>query len=144
MVVHRPDRDVALGCLGNALWLVFGGIWLALGHLVTGLLLCVTVVGVPLGIASFKMAGLELAPFGKEIVPAGTVPSSTRSLRATAFAGVASHRPVCGSLRRVDDGTHPSTAPLRRPVAAESQLRLASVGGGRRAVCAVSRPVAVH
>ena len=36
MVVHRPDRDVALGCLGNAIWFVFGGIWLALGHVIAG------------------------------------------------------------------------------------------------------------
>ena len=76
MVVHRPDRDVALGCLGNAIWFVFGGAWLALGHLVAGLLLCLTVIGIPMGIASFKMAGLALAPFGQEIVPIGTVPST--------------------------------------------------------------------
>lgn len=74
MVVHRPDRDAALSCLGNAIWLVFGGVWLALGHLIAGLLLCMTVIGIPLGIASFKMAGLALAPFGKQIVPVGTVP----------------------------------------------------------------------
>lgn len=74
MVVHRPDRDVALGCLGNTIWLLFGGLWLALGHLVAGLLLCLTIVGIPLGVASFKMAGLALAPFGKQVVPVGTVP----------------------------------------------------------------------
>jgi uncharacterized membrane protein YccF (DUF307 family) len=77
MVVHRQDRDVALGCLGNAIWFVFGGVWLALGHLVAGLLLCITVIGIPLGIASFKMAGLALAPFGKQIVPVGTLPPDT-------------------------------------------------------------------
>lgn len=68
MVVHRPNRDVALGCLGNVIWFVFGGIWLALGHLVAGVLRCMTVVGIPLGIACFKMTGLALAPFGKQIV----------------------------------------------------------------------------
>ncbi len=77
MVVHRPDRDVALGCLGNAIWFVFGGVWLALGHLIAGLLLCITVIGIPLGVASFKMAGLALAPFGKQVVPLGTVPAGT-------------------------------------------------------------------
>lgn len=77
MVVPRPGRDVALGCVGNAIWFVFGGVWLALGHLVAGLLLCLTVVGIPLGIASFKMAGLALAPFGRQIVPVGRVPLST-------------------------------------------------------------------
>lgn len=77
MVVHRPDRDVALGCLGNTIWFVLGGFWLALGHLLAGVLLCLTVVGIPLGIGSFKMAGLALAPFGKQVVPVGTVPPST-------------------------------------------------------------------
>lgn len=74
MVVHRPDRDPALGCLGNVLWLVLGGIWIAIAHVLAGLLLCLTVVGIPLGVGSFKMAGLALAPFGKQIVscpPAG-------------------------------------------------------------------------
>lgn len=77
MVVHRPDRDVALGCLGNTIWFVFGGLWLTLAHLLTGVLLCLTVIGIPLGIANFKMAGLALAPFGKQIVPMGSVPPST-------------------------------------------------------------------
>lgn len=77
MVVHRPERDVALGCLGNTIWFLFGGVWLALAHLLAGLLLCLTVLGIPLGLASIKMAGLALAPFGKEIVPVGTMPPST-------------------------------------------------------------------
>ena len=50
-----------------------------LGHLVTGVLLCVTIIGIPFGIASFKLAGLALAPFGKTVVPAGTpLPPGTR------------------------------------------------------------------
>ena len=68
VVVHRPDRDVALSLLGNVIWLVFGGLWLALGHLLTGLVLIITIIGFPLGIANIKMAGLALAPFGKRIV----------------------------------------------------------------------------
>jgi uncharacterized membrane protein YccF (DUF307 family) len=70
-IIARADRDAALSCVGNVIWLVFGGIWLALGHLLTGLLLCVTIIGIPFGIASFKLAGLALAPFGKAIVPTG-------------------------------------------------------------------------
>jgi uncharacterized membrane protein YccF (DUF307 family) len=69
MVINDPNRDAGLGCLGNAIWFVLGGFWLALAHLLTGVLLCLTIVGIPLGIASFKMAGLALAPFGKQIVP---------------------------------------------------------------------------
>lgn len=47
MVVQGPNSDVALGCLGNALWFVFGGAWMALAHLVTGVLLCPTIIGQP-------------------------------------------------------------------------------------------------
>lgn len=71
MVVERPDRDMALGCLRGGIWFVTGGIWLALAHLIAGMLLCATVIGIPLGVASFKLAGLALAPFGKQIVPCG-------------------------------------------------------------------------
>ena len=68
VVVQRKDADAALGCLGNAIWFVFGGLWMAIGHVIAGVILCFTVVGIPFGIASFKMAGLALAPFGKQIV----------------------------------------------------------------------------
>jgi uncharacterized membrane protein YccF (DUF307 family) len=69
MVVSRPDADVALGCLGNAIWLFLGGFWMTIAHLITGMLLCLTIIGIPLGLANFKLAGLALAPFGKQIVP---------------------------------------------------------------------------
>jgi Inner membrane component domain len=45
-----------------------GGWWLALAHLITGVPLCLTIIGIPLGVADFKMAGAALAPFGKQIV----------------------------------------------------------------------------
>lgn len=68
VVVDRPGHSVGLSVLGNVIWLVFGGLWLALAHVLTGLLLMITVIGIPFGIASFKMAGLALAPFGRQIV----------------------------------------------------------------------------
>lgn len=68
VVVQRPGRDVGLSTLGNVLWFFLGGFWLAMAHLVLGLLLCLTIVGIPLGLASIKMAGLAIAPFGKQIV----------------------------------------------------------------------------
>lgn len=74
VVIVRQDRDVALGCLGNAIWFVTAGLWLALGHLIAGVLLCLTIVGIPFGIASFRMAGLALAPFGKQVVLRNQVP----------------------------------------------------------------------
>lgn len=70
-VVKRPNRSRALGAIGNFLWFFLAGIWLALAHLITGLLLCVTVIGIPLGIANLKMIGLALVPFGKDVVRRG-------------------------------------------------------------------------
>ncbi|MEJ7720833.1 MAG: YccF domain-containing protein [Ilumatobacteraceae bacterium] len=72
VVVQRHDRDAGLSCLGNGLWFVLGGIWLALAHLVVGVVLCITIIGIPFGVASFKLARLALAPFGKEVVSAGS------------------------------------------------------------------------
>ncbi|GAA1760351.1 YccF domain-containing protein [Agromyces humatus] len=54
--------------LGNILWIILAGWWLALEHLITGLLLCITIIGIPLGIANFKMVPISLLPLGKEIV----------------------------------------------------------------------------
>ena len=62
------------GCLSalmNILWFFLGGIWIALTHLAFGLLLCITVIGIPLGLQCFKFARLALFPFGKEIVYGG-------------------------------------------------------------------------
>lgn len=66
-VVRRADAGVA-SALGNVLWFVLFGWWLAFGHLASGILLCVTVIGVPLGVASFKMIPIALFPLGREIV----------------------------------------------------------------------------
>jgi len=54
--------------LGNLLWIVFGGLVACLGYLVSGLALCLTIVGIPFGLASFKLAFAVLAPFGKEVI----------------------------------------------------------------------------
>jgi len=59
-----------LGVLGNVLWLVLAGWWLALAHVVTAILLAITIVGIPLAWAHLKLAGLALWPIGKMIVPA--------------------------------------------------------------------------
>ena len=56
--------------IGNLLWLVLAGIWLSIGYLVAGVICCITLIGIPFGVASFKMAGLALVPFGKEFVDA--------------------------------------------------------------------------
>lgn len=59
------------GCLSvlmNILWIFIGGIWISLSHLVFGVILCITIIGIPFGLQHFKLAGLALTPFGKEIV----------------------------------------------------------------------------
>jgi uncharacterized membrane protein YccF (DUF307 family) len=66
-VVRRGDAGIA-SALGNFVWLIFGGIWLALGHIITGTLLCITIIGIPLGIANFKMVPISLTPLGRQIV----------------------------------------------------------------------------
>lgn len=55
--------------LGNVIWIVFAGWWLALGHLVTGIALCATIIGIPLGLANFKLIPISLMPLGVRIVP---------------------------------------------------------------------------
>ncbi len=67
-LVKRPDAG-APSVIGNVIWLVLAGWWLALGHLVTGILLCVTIIGIPLGVGNFKLIPVSLWPFGREIVP---------------------------------------------------------------------------
>ncbi|WP_042351902.1 YccF domain-containing protein [Bacillus massiliigorillae] len=57
-----------MSCLGNILWFIFGGFFNALGWLLIGGLWCITIVGIPVGLQCFKMAKLQLAPFGKDIV----------------------------------------------------------------------------
>ncbi|GAA2551103.1 YccF domain-containing protein [Pseudonocardia hydrocarbonoxydans] len=68
VVVHRGAGVPSL--LGNVLWIVLFGWELFLAHVLAGLLLCVTIVGIPFGVASFKMAGLALVPLGTRVVDA--------------------------------------------------------------------------
>ena len=55
--------------IGNILWIIFLGWELALGHLITGVLLCLTIIGIPLGLANFKIIPISLVPLGVQIVP---------------------------------------------------------------------------
>lgn len=57
-----------MALLGNVLWFILGGFLAVLGYALGGLILCLTIVGIPFGIASFKLAGAVAAPFGKEVV----------------------------------------------------------------------------
>jgi uncharacterized membrane protein YccF (DUF307 family) len=66
-IVDRPDAGAA-SLIGNVLWIVFAGWWLALAHLTTGIFLCLTIIGIPLGLANFKLIPVSLLPLGRQIV----------------------------------------------------------------------------
>ena len=66
-VVDKPTSGV-WATLGNVVWVILAGWWLALGHIVSGLALCVTIIGIPLGIANFKLVSVSLMPLGKQVV----------------------------------------------------------------------------
>jgi uncharacterized membrane protein YccF (DUF307 family) len=66
-VVEKPGAGTG-SLLGNVIWIIVAGIWLAIGHVVTGIALCVTIIGIPLGLANFKLVKVSLVPLGKEIV----------------------------------------------------------------------------
>jgi uncharacterized membrane protein YccF (DUF307 family) len=65
----EPRADAGAGSvIGNVIWIVLFGWWLALGHLFTGIALCVTIIGIPLGLANFKIIPISLLPLGVRIV----------------------------------------------------------------------------
>lgn len=66
-VVKRPEAGGG-STLGNVVWFLIAGWWLTLGHLVSGVLLCLTIIGIPLGLANFKLIRVSVTPFGRDIV----------------------------------------------------------------------------
>ncbi|MFS8100018.1 YccF domain-containing protein [Lentzea alba] len=66
-VVDKPGAGTG-SLLGNVIWIIVAGIWLAIGHVITGIALCVTIIGIPLGVANFKLVKVSLVPLGKEII----------------------------------------------------------------------------
>ena len=66
-VVDEGNSGGCLSLIMNIIWIFVGGFWICLTHLGFGLLLCITIIGIPFGMQHFKMAALALAPFGKSI-----------------------------------------------------------------------------
>lgn len=66
-VVRRPDAGAA-SMVGNVLWFLLVGLWMAVAHVILGVILCLTIIGIPLGLGNFKLAAVAIAPLGKEIV----------------------------------------------------------------------------
>jgi uncharacterized membrane protein YccF (DUF307 family) len=67
-IVWRREAGVA-SIIGNIIWVILIGWWLAIGHLTSGIALCLTIIGIPLGLADFKMIPISLVPLGVRIVP---------------------------------------------------------------------------
>lgn len=64
-------KETANGCLStimNILWILVGGIWISLSHVIFGLVLGITIIGIPFAMQHFKLAGLALTPFGREVI----------------------------------------------------------------------------
>jgi uncharacterized membrane protein YccF (DUF307 family) len=68
-VVDKPGAGAG-AMIGNVIWVVLCGIWLAIGHVITAIAMAVTIIGIPLALANLKLIPVSLFPLGKEIVPA--------------------------------------------------------------------------
>ncbi|MGW1054791.1 YccF domain-containing protein [Streptomyces sp. NPDC002521] len=66
--VERPDAG-APSCIGNVIWVIFAGWWLALAHLITSIPLFLSIIGIPFGWANLKLIPISLMPLGREVVP---------------------------------------------------------------------------
>jgi uncharacterized membrane protein YccF (DUF307 family) len=66
-VVRKPSAGTG-SSIGNVLWFILAGVWIAIGHIVTSVALAVTIIGIPLAWANLKLAAVAVAPLGKEIV----------------------------------------------------------------------------
>lgn len=67
--VQHQTNSSCLSTIMNIIWMLIGGIWISISHLVFGILLAITIIGIPFARQHFKLAGLALTPFGREIVP---------------------------------------------------------------------------
>ncbi|WP_029147344.1 YccF domain-containing protein [Methylophilus sp. 5] len=89
--LHQKD-DIGtggLGLIGNIIWFIFAGVWLAIGHVVSAVACFITILGIPFGIQHLKLAGIALAPIGKIIV---TKEVAAAARKANAEASLAADR----------------------------------------------------
>ena len=87
-LVRRADAGIA-STIGNVIWFLLAGWWLALGHLISGILMCLTIIGIPLGLANFKLIPVSITPLGRDIVDL----DHARRAGATDAVGFSADRP---------------------------------------------------
>ncbi len=78
----------ALGVIGNVIWFVFAGVWLAIGHVVCAIANFVTIIGIPFGVQHLKLAGIALAPIGKTVVTKEVAAAARQRNASVAVAGM--------------------------------------------------------
>ncbi|MCH8501972.1 MAG: YccF domain-containing protein [Aliidiomarina sp.] len=89
-LTQRGDIGTSVfGTLGNIIWFILAGLWLAIGHIITACFLAITIIGIPFAIQHIKLAGIALAPIGKTVVD---IEIANAARRANADARVASMR----------------------------------------------------
>lgn len=85
-----------MGCIGNVIWFLCGGIWQGLSWTLAGVLWCITIVGIPIGTQCFKFAGLSFFPFGKQVCYGGGAASLLLNILWLVFSGIP--LAVCAAL----------------------------------------------
>lgn len=71
-VVDKPTAGAG-SLIGNVIWVIVAGVWLAIGHIATAVAMAITIIGIPLALANLKMIPISLMPLGKDIVPVGSL-----------------------------------------------------------------------
>jgi uncharacterized membrane protein YccF (DUF307 family) len=120
-VVEQPGASPVWTVVGNVVWVILIGWWLALAHVIAAVLFFITIIGIPFGVASLKMARLALLPFGFEVSsgqvvePVVYVPqlgtSTVATAAATSPAAIPPVPPAPGTTPEPPDFTGPSSAP---------------------------------
>ena len=77
-----------MSIIGNIIWVLFGGLIMAFGWLIVGLICCITIIGIPIGLQAFKLAGLAIWPFGREVVYGGGAGSFILNIIWIIFGGL--------------------------------------------------------
>ena len=77
-----------MSAIGNIIWVIFAGLWLAIGWAITGLLWCATIIGIPVGLQCFKFASLAFWPFGKQVIYGGGAGSTILNIFWLLVSGI--------------------------------------------------------
>lgn len=116
--------------ISNILWIILGGLIIAIGWALIGLVLCVTIIGIPLGLQAFKMAGLTLTPFGKTVRYGGGVGSTLANIIWVVLVGFWMALSYVG--RRPAELHHDHRHPVRHPVVQDGETGALAVRRGHR------------